>query len=101
MYTRKPKGLTGPRWSIICESYNDMPDSPWPMLMGRNAHGSSEPLEEAFLHQLVSSPPESADADPQTTVWNTLLLKKEGVAVSLKTRAGMRDVFPVSGQDDQ
>ncbi len=55
---------------IIRDSYNEMPESPWPMLLGRISHGSSEQLEEAFLHQLVSSPPESVDADLQNTVWN-------------------------------
>ena len=76
---------------IIRESYNEMPESPWLMFMGRISHGSLEQLEEAFLHQLVSSPPESTDADPQNTVWSHTLT--EGVTISLELRAGRRDRF--------
>ena len=38
--------------------------------MGRISHGSSEQLEEAFLHQPVSNLPENADAGPHNTVWS-------------------------------
>ncbi len=69
------------------------------MLMGRISHGSFEQLEEAFLHQPVSSPPESVDADLQNTVWSNTFA--EGVTICLETRAEKRGVFPASCQDDQ
>ena len=68
---------------IIRESCNEVPASPWHTLMGRISHDSSEQLEEAFLHQLVSSLPESADADLQDTVWgHTFAEKKKRISAS-------------------
>ena len=74
-----------------------MPELPWPMLMRRISRGPSEQLEETFLHQLVSSPPESVNADLQNTVWSHTLPKKERVTISLDTRAGRLDIFPAPG----
>ena len=76
-----------------------MPESPWPMLMGRISHGSLEQLEEAFLRQPVSSPPESVDAELQNTVPSHTFA--EEVTISLETRAEKRGVLLASGQDDQ
>ena len=65
--------------------------------MGRISHGSSEQLEEAFLHQPVSSLPESADADPQNTVWShTFAGRSNGLfSGGSETEAGRRGAFPV------
>ena len=68
---------------IIRKSYNEIPESPWHMLMGRISHGSSEQLQEAFLHQLVSNLPGSSNGDPQDTVWShTFVEKKRRISAS-------------------
>ncbi len=80
-----------------------MPESPWHMLMGRIKHGSSKQFEEASLRQPISNPPESADSDPQNTVWSHTFAEETRSHFwgTLEARAGRQDVFPVSGRDDQ
>ncbi len=68
---------------IIRESCKEMLESPWHTLTGRISHDSSEQLHEAFLHQLVSSLPENAHADPQDTVWgHTFAERKKRISAN-------------------
>ncbi len=74
--------------------------------MGRIWHGSSEQLEEAFLREPVSSLPESADADPQNTVWSHTFAGRSNELSSggSETEAGRRGafhVFPAKGPEDE